>query len=548
MRLLLVAPRDGFFPIGLSYIAAALREGGHELECRYQDDTDLSRLMQGDWDFVGFGGMCRHYPALKQVADAARAAGRRTIVGGNIVTSEPELMCRALGADFAVLGQGEETVVELLRCVEQGGDLAAVDGIGYVQDGRFVQTNARRPARSLDALPWPDYESFGLRQRLDQADPHEPPGWNDVFDDPREYIIVAGRSCPFRCTFCYHPAGEKYRQRSVSDLMAELRSVVPRYGINIVNIIDDLFASTTKRVVDFCQQFKQFVGELSWDVQWRCLLRVDLAKPELLAVMKDAGCFNIGLGFESYSPVVLNSMKKKISPQQIHDALHATQDQRITVEGNFIFGDPAETLETAKETLDFWHEHSDCINIAHLRVYPDSPLYRQAIKDGLITDRLDYLSGHLSDLINLTSMPVEDYYRLAAMMSDAVMGLTRYRPERYGRGHATIRCPYCQTAVDYPNFTRDWADVPYVHCRHCRRRIALDNLWRSWHRSPSRVLLALRQALARRGWRPSQRRLELILGLERGGRRPWLGWVCRLGSRLVRRFVGLPTVYASRGS
>jgi radical SAM superfamily enzyme YgiQ (UPF0313 family) len=163
MKLLLVAPRDGYFPMGLSYIAAAVKEAGHKVDCCYTDAPEgLAAIVSRGYDFVGTGGMCVHYAQLETVTTAARRAGVKVIVGGNIITSEPELMSRALGVDYAVIGQGEETIVELLRCLERSDDLNSVDGIAYFAAGEFRRTRPRTPRRPLDTLPWPDYEGFGL--------------------------------------------------------------------------------------------------------------------------------------------------------------------------------------------------------------------------------------------------------------------------------------------------------------------------------------------------------------------------------------------------
>ena len=136
MKLLLVAPRDWYFPVGLSYIAAALKEAGHEVHCCYADSQDdLAALEGGQYDFLCTGGMCVHLAQLETAISAAKQAGVKVVVGGNIVTSEPELMSRALDVDYAVIGQGEETIVELLDCIERNGILDEVAGIGYFSDG-----------------------------------------------------------------------------------------------------------------------------------------------------------------------------------------------------------------------------------------------------------------------------------------------------------------------------------------------------------------------------------------------------------------------------
>jgi len=101
------------------------------------------------------------------------------------------------------LDKAKKTVVALLQCLERNEDPAGVPGIGFLKEGRFVLTERRKAAMDLDALPWPNYEGFGFRERLDAAKSSDRAPFWDVFDHPREYPLVAARSCPYSCTFCY---------------------------------------------------------------------------------------------------------------------------------------------------------------------------------------------------------------------------------------------------------------------------------------------------------------------------------------------------------
>ena len=104
-------------------------------------------------------------------------------------------------------------------------DVATIRGLGFCRNGSFVETPCRPEIEDLDALPLPDYEVFGYREHLDAMKPSDRDMLN-IFDEPREYPLIASRSCPYKCSFCYHPSGYKYRRRSLDSIMAEIEEVV----------------------------------------------------------------------------------------------------------------------------------------------------------------------------------------------------------------------------------------------------------------------------------------------------------------------------------
>ena len=480
LKILLVSVESPLLSVGLTYISAVLKEAGHQVHIYiYNDHEKFVEKLQEDFDFVATGGLSLQYKEIKRIVEAAKKAGRRTILGGGIVTSEPELICSALRPDYAVIGEGEETTVELMVCLSNGGNLSAVNGIAYFDNGQLVFTQTREQSNNLDQLPRPDYESFGYEKWLDNTKSTD---LYDVVDFPREYPIITSRSCPMACTFCYHPLGEKYRKRSVNSIIQELGYVIPKYRINVVNIYDELFSDDPERVIEFCKQFRKLVANVPWEVKWTCQMRVSRLKDAMLDEMRDAGCYMVSYGFESYSPVVLNSMKKRIKPEEIHHAIHATLDRKISIQANFIFGDVAETLETAKETLAFWKEHKEAgILLNFIRAYPNSAIYQHCIRKGLIKDRLDFIENHMFGLMNMTEMSDDDFLRLRYLVSKYTRRYTTHAiPLKRTADSLTIRCPHCKNVVEYRNFVVGGTRIDKImHCKICRKRFVAIN--RSHH-------------------------------------------------------------------
>ncbi len=482
MRLLLVAPmgQKDALPIGLAYISASLKRVGHEVDCCYFDGIDgLYARLRKKYDFVGTGGMSLHFKQIEAIARVAKKSHTRLVIGGNIISSEPELMTRVLKPDYAVIGEGDESIIELLKCLQENGDFSTVGGLAFLEGDKVVFTGERKPPKDLDSLPYPDYGSFGINDRLDSTKPSDYYFYS-IFDYPRNYHLVSSRSCPYMCTFCYHTG--PYRQRSIDSVMTELQTVIPKYRINIVEIIDDLFCYDKQRTLEFCTRFQEFKATLPWEVKWFCQMRVDRLDGKLLDAMKESGLFAVSYGFESYSSIVLKSMKKNISPEQIHYAIHGTLDRRIALQGNFIFGDKAETLQTAKATLDFWKDHADAgIILDFVHPFPGSAIYEDCLETGRIKDRLEFASAHLSDPVNMTSLSSLDFIKLQLMVQEYSKYGVHVLPLKSTLRSVTIKCPHCQSVITYDNFTLGHKvmlghfRIKTVLCRNCLKKVAIES-------------------------------------------------------------------------
>ncbi len=479
MKILFVIPKYVVIPVGIGYVYTCIKQAGHSVDSFiFEDNPDVlaARLMQKEPDFVAMGGLSIEYDKLKVISNTVKNYDIKIIAGGGIITSEPELLSRALYVDYAVIGEGEETIIELLSCIENKGDLSLVDGIGYFNAGEFIITKPRKPIENLDLLPLPNYEGIGFTRYLDSLKPSNQ-FYLDIFDYPREYPILTSRSCPFLCTFCYHPIGNKYRQRSVDSIMNELETTIPKYHINMVSIYDELFSYNEQRIHEFCKRFKRYARTLPWEVRWACQMRVDGLNDSLLDEMRDAGCFMISYGFESYSPVVLESMKKYISPEQIHHAVHATLEKGLSMQANFIFGDRAETLQTAITTLDFWKEHP-CAGLFFIAMCPQSEMYQHAIEKGLIKDKLDYMATRMNRVLNVTNMSDADFLNLQTLVFEYSVKYSPYAiPRKLTNSSIAFRCPHCKKITEYNNFTINYPSIPWgilatqrFYCRKCRRR------------------------------------------------------------------------------
>lgn len=484
LNCLFVMPRlvqsvgDGYvFPLGIAYVSASLKKAGFTvftLNLNHQDGevSEIIRTLIGEHNIhlVGTGGLSPQYHLVKEVVESVKKVNEsiRTVVGGGLISAEPEVAMQALEfADFGVIGEGEVTMVELARCLENGGDLSKVDGIIFKQGTGFRTTDARADISDLGAIPWPDYDGFELDKYLET-----PPAQFAGVTKNRMVCLLGSRSCPYQCTFCFHTNGRKYRQRPLDDFFAELDYLISRYNIEYINLADELFAPQLERAQEFCARLKQY------DIAWYADFRIDQIKPELVEILKQSGLDVMFFGLESADNRILKSMRKGITIEQIEQGLKLAHESGIAVYGCFIFGDVEETAETAHNTLRWWKAHPAYnIHLTLVKPFPGSEIYRYACQKGIIKDPIQYLKDGCPQ-VNVSKMSDEEFSEIVRQISEAqqfikpleFVELLGVDPEM-GRASVAGTCSNCRRKNVWENLQLFAND--YVYCRHCGQKYTI---------------------------------------------------------------------------
>ncbi|MFC1672129.1 B12-binding domain-containing radical SAM protein [Planctomycetota bacterium] len=495
MEILLVAPRyhnrnvidyNYPFPLGLGYIAAAVKRAGFRLQCLNMNhcagtiEDILNAAMDAQrYDIVLTGNNSLGFATTARMLNAIKTHPTRptTVLGGPIITTEPELVMQYTKSDYGVIGEGEVTIVDLLDCIGNDRDPDRVRGIAYRRSEKIRFTEHRMPPNDLDTIPFPDLDAFDFESWIDNKHPNDNQ-YQMCLDDPRPYMILGSRGCPFNCTFCYHE--NSYRERSIRNSFQEIDVAVRTYRANLICFADDCFAAKRERLEAFCDRMRALRGSVSWPLKWSCQLTVKGLSTETLKLLKESGCDSVSYGFESYSPTVLRSMKKPISPEEIDFAFESTLREGISIQANFIFGDPAETLETAHETIRYWQ--SKCfgqVNLGFVKPYPGSRIYDLCLQRKLIKNKLYYLENGIENILemNMTKLSDGQFRRLARYIFHLTRTQYRYvlvkRLRRNGDTYSLrIKCPFCRKKLWYRNIALDNVyDYSFgVFCRHCGKR------------------------------------------------------------------------------
>jgi anaerobic magnesium-protoporphyrin IX monomethyl ester cyclase len=407
--------RRKFPPVGLAYILTAVEKAGIEFDLFDMDAHELSiedlreHLQRKTYDIVALGTIVTALKLVRDIAATIREINPVTtiIAGNSVATSIPEMLLRNTEIDIAVLGEGDITIVELLRALDTNTDLNQVKGIAFLRDGKFVKTAARELIPNLDEIGFPNWDLFDLpRYNKNMLKP--------IMDDSTESVVYplnAARGCPFSCTFCYHVfKGQRYRKYSEEAVMKEFTRLHDKYQATFIFFWDELTFPTIPTVERMVTQLEQLPFRVGWDA----ITRGDLfgqADVALVRRMRDVGCKSISFSIENASPEILQAMNKKIQIHRVVKHCEALIRGGVTPHTSIIFGYPQETPETIQMTLDLCERCNIYPSVGFLQPLPGTPIYEWAVQNGYIKNEMEYLleAGDRQDLhVNLTQMSSEE--------------------------------------------------------------------------------------------------------------------------------------------
>lgn len=420
MRILLVVYDNEsyvhWFPQGLAYIAAVIQKEGYDVEIYNQDlhhypNEHLTEyLNKNRFDVIGFSVIAGYYQYKKllKISDAINKSKNRPfyIIGGHGPAPEPAFFLMKTKADAIVIGEGEETIIELLDAIGNHKPLRNVKGIAFCEEDKVLVNSRRTLIRDIDSLPFPAYDLFPIEYYRLLRVPHAAA---TDFAMP----VLSGRGCTFLCTFCFR-MDKGFRPRSNEAIIDEIKYLKKNYSITYIAFGDELLMSSIKRTISLCED----IIKANLKIKWDCNGRLNYAKPQVLKLMKKAGCVFINYGIEAMDNHVLRNMKKGLTTKQIVEGIENTLAVGISPGFNIIFGNIGDNKETLNKGVEFLLKYDDGAQMRTIRPvtpYPGSPLYDYAIEKGLLKDCEDfYENKHVnSDLlaVNFTDMTDNEFHQ-----------------------------------------------------------------------------------------------------------------------------------------
>ncbi len=393
-------------PYGLGILAALLEKEGYNVRVldinavrEPQAAIEQWLAVNNKWDIIGISGLVTTYRYQKALVPIIRRTNpqARIIAGGGCATSVPELVFEHMDIDVAVLGEGEISLLEVVKTLEGGRSLQGIRGIWYRENGVIYKNEPGENIEDLDSVPFPARHLLPLDRYLENS----PILFGPVAQRAKRRLdVITTRGCPFNCNFCYHMFGRsKIRYRSPENVVEEIEMLIRDYDIDFISFLDENFTASKERVY----RFAELIKAKNIKIPWGTSSRVHNVDRELLQVMKDSGCVYLSYGVESGSQEMLAKMNKKATVEQAKRAIELTREVGITAVATFIFGYPGETRQTIRETVKFCQDINMKKGFFFATPYPGTPLYEQVKSQIGDEDKfIDQLADAGEFVINLT--------------------------------------------------------------------------------------------------------------------------------------------------
>lgn len=375
--------KDNSYGLGLAYLHAVLEKEGYEVRTRSYNNSDPAASAAAvEAELAGFRPdfflvqvfTMNRVESFKTIKKARELLpGTRIIAGGVHASIYPAQLLENYPVDCVVIGEGEVTIVELLRALTSGADLGEVKGIAYRKGGAAALTAQRPLIEDLDAIPFPRHGLFIENEPLREMG-----------------CILTSRGCPFRCSFCclHTVSRRRFRTRSVKNVVDEIEYIAANFPqIKVLQIADDTFTLNQARAIEICRE----IIRRGVKMRFLCSARIKPASVELFEAMERAGFDGIGFGLETGSEKLLKSIHKNITRADVVETFKMLKDRKISIATYLMVGFPGETDETVAETIDLVKKlqkikYFNFAGVAMLWVYPNTEVYEVLRAAGRMDD------------------------------------------------------------------------------------------------------------------------------------------------------------------
>jgi|TARA_B100001971_G_scaffold209641_1_gene233598 radical SAM superfamily enzyme YgiQ (UPF0313 family) len=376
-------------PLGLMYVAAAAERAGHVVQFMDVDPTVIDvieRVRTFAPDLVGLSFLTTEFDKAQHLSYELKKTFPSLILccGGVHTTLDTENVLRTFDVDFCIVGEGENTFLEVCDNFEKRLPYDHVKGVWLLKEGLMVKNPLRELIDDLDSLPFParhliDYSNIYLTF----------PGCIKGKYTPSSTAIMAGRGCAFNCNYCAAQKllGRNYRLRSPDNVVKEIIHLQRVYDIKGILFQDSTLTTKKKWIMSLCEE----IIRRNVKFVWSCNTRVNTVDAEMVRQMKKAGCIQMEYGIESGSPKILKILNKRISHEQAINAFRTTESAGIRTGASFMLGNPDEEISDIQMTFDLAKKLNASYTIFFFTIpYPGTELWEIARKREMIPENVSF--------------------------------------------------------------------------------------------------------------------------------------------------------------
>lgn len=398
------------FPFFLAYATSLL--GKHNIEAHIIDaiaeelgeDTFIEKILGMDFHYlVAETSIPSFYDDLRMLEKIHEAGIPIILCGPNSEIYKPQFLKEHLFIDFVLYGEYEFSLLELIKRLQENGDLSKVKGLIYRMDKEVVK-NPKQPLLDISLFPWPNRKQLPMDKY-----------WDLPGDIPFPSVqVLASRGCPFGCNFCLWPQvlyqSNLYRTRDIKDVVGEMEYLVRGEGFKSVYFDDDTFNISKERMLRFCQAIKEKGLQ---NIPWAIMARPDLMDEEILTEMKSAGLWAVKYGVESIFERLLRNYQKNMIFQKVDRVIKITKNLGIKIHLTFTFGIYGETKDTIQKTIDYaLSSEPDSVQFSILTPFPGTRLFEEFDRQGrILTKDWSKYDGHYRCVFQPDNLSPQDLER-----------------------------------------------------------------------------------------------------------------------------------------
>ncbi|RJO59923.1 radical SAM protein [candidate division WS5 bacterium] len=406
-------------PMGLAYIGGYLKKNGYDytaidacgeaLDQIYNYERSEHIKIQGltlpqiverlpeNTKIVGFTCSFSHcWPLVEEIAAMVRKKLPGVVIaaGGEHPSAMPEHVFRKGIFDVVIVGEGEETFLELVKKIGNNQSWHEIEGITYkTGHNKLVFTQVRQRIKDLNSLPYPDWDNWCINKYIEYE---QVSGINLGKSMP----ILGSRGCPYACTFCSneHMWTRRYIMRDGKAIVDEMEHMKKKYNVSSFSFFDSTFIINYRKMLEFCEHL--ILRNLNITYQLPAGTRCEVFDDELAFKLEKSGLKNFSFAPESGSDIIRKAVNKQIKLDTFFKAVRAVKKTKMTVGCFIVIGFPEDTEDTIKQTLSFVRKLAligvDDITVSKFTPYPGSVYFKTLYEKGVISRQLDELQNIIS--------------------------------------------------------------------------------------------------------------------------------------------------------